>query len=139
MKICQSTLKFFGLLGITAQSHAFNMRNLLTILVFGIMLFIVGEFLFCEASGFKEYTESIYISSIILAIFVTFIFVIWNKENIFLFIDCFEKTAETSKYQFSSNCKRANFVDSVEWIKNISRIKKSSIESHLHKSQRFSE
>lgn len=98
MKIFESIIKYFAAIGITAQSRPFNMQNLLTFVVFAIMMVVVGEFLFFEASSFREYTESIYISSIIFTIFVTFLFIIWKRENIFQFIDCFEKIAETSKY-----------------------------------------
>lgn len=99
MKIFQSTKKFLETVGITAESRPFNMRNLIVLGIFAISTILVWGFLFLRASNFKEYTESIYMSSVILAIFATFIFVIWRKSNIFQFIDCWERIAATSKFK----------------------------------------
>lgn len=98
MKIFESTVKFLETVGITSQSHALNVRTLSTIATFGTMVTLICAFLFFEASSFKEYTESIYMSSVTIAILVTFVFVIWKRENIFQFIDCWEKIAATSKH-----------------------------------------
>lgn len=99
MKIFQSTVEFLAIVGITPQSRSFNIRSLLALMAFAIIVILVCAFLFCEASNFKEYTESIYISSVSIAIFSTYSFVIWKKDNIFLFIDCWESIAVTSEYQ----------------------------------------
>lgn len=98
MKIFQSTKKYLAIVGIVAQSRRpFNMRTLATLSGFAIMIILICTFLFCEANSFKDYTESIYMSSVSIAIFSTFSFVIWKRENIFQFIDCWEKIAEASK------------------------------------------
>lgn len=97
MKIFQSTIHFLETLGITSQTRPINVRSLVTILAFGTMTILICAS-FWEANNFKEYTESIYMSSVTIVIFVTFLFVIWKKENVFEFIDCWEKIAETSKF-----------------------------------------
>lgn len=99
MKIFQSTKKFLESVGITAESRPLNMRNLIVLVVFAIMMILIWGFLFFRASNFKEYTESIYMSSVTLAIFSTFTFVIWKKSNVFQFIDCWERIAATSKFK----------------------------------------
>lgn len=87
MKIFQVTLEYFAILGITSQSRPINVRNLMTIIAFAIMVHLLGAYLLCVAANFKEYTESIYITSAVIALFIIFLSVIWNKENIFQFID----------------------------------------------------
>lgn len=104
MKIFQSTKQFLANVGIAPDSRPFNLRNSLTLLVFGITVILVSSFLFCEANTFKEYTESIYMTSVSWAIFITFLSVIWKKEYIFLFTDQWEKIAETSKLSRAVTC-----------------------------------
>lgn len=98
LKIFQSTLKFLAILGITPQSRAFNLRNLMIILITCIMIIIMFAYLFFEASTFKEYTESIYMCSVGLAITFSFLSIIWKKVHIFQFVDKWEKVAETSMF-----------------------------------------
>lgn len=98
MKIFQSTVKFLESLGITLQSRSLNVRSSITIILLGTMTSLICAFLFCEASNFKEYTESIYMSSVTIAIFTTYLFVIWKREHLFQFIDCWEEIAVTSAY-----------------------------------------
>lgn len=97
MKIFQPTEKFLESVGITLQSRSLNVRSSSVIMAFIVMLTLVCAFLFCEASNFREYTESIYISSVTIAAFLTYVSVIWKKESIFQFNDCFEEIVETSK------------------------------------------
>lgn len=97
MKIFQSTKKFFVDVGIAPDDRYFNVRSSLTLLVFVIMATLICSFLFFEASNFKEYTESIYITSVTIAIVSTYLMVIWKKEYIYLFIDYWEKIAAASK------------------------------------------
>lgn len=98
LKIFQPALKFLATHGITPQNHPFNWRNLLILVVFVIGLILICSFLFVVASTFKEYTESIYVSSVGILIFSMYLNVIWNKANIFQFIDCWEKIADKSKF-----------------------------------------
>lgn len=97
MKIFQSTLEFLAFIGITAESRPFNVRNLLVLLTFGTMVTLICTFLLREASTFKDYTDSIYMSSVTIAITTTFLSLIWKKENVFQFIDFWEEIAKTSK------------------------------------------
>lgn len=87
MKIFQSTIEFFAAMGITAQSRPFNIRNLLTFLVITIMLVMVDV-----------HRIDLHQLNHIYGSFIAFSFIIWKKENIFQFIDFWEKLAETSKY-----------------------------------------
>lgn len=98
MKIFESTIEFLAFLGITSDDSPFNLRALSTLLTFCIMVTLISSYLFFEAETFEAYTESIYLTSLICAIFVTYIILIWNKDNAFQFIDYWEKIAETSKY-----------------------------------------
>lgn len=97
MKIFPSTVNFLAVLGITAQSRPFNVRILITLTILGTLVTLMCAFFFFESKSFKDYTESIYMSSVTIALFLTYSFVVWKKENIFQFIDCWEKIAESSK------------------------------------------
>lgn len=119
MKIFQSTVEFLAILGITAQSRPINFRTFSALMAFAVIVILVGAFLFCEASNFKEYTDSIYTSSVSIAIFLTNSLVIWKKDYIFLFIDCWENIAVTSEYVKAQKYKKnLNLVDlRVLWLK----------------------
>lgn len=109
MKIFESTVKFLESVGITLKSRPFNLRSSLSAMVFAVTVMLACVFLFREASGFKQYTESIYVSSVAVAAFLTFLSVVWKKENIFQFNECWVKIVITSEclleliHQFPSN------------------------------------
>ena len=91
------TVNFFATLGITARSRLFNVRSLIAIMIFGTLDISFVAYIFCEAKGFKDYTESIYVASVGIGLFSSFFIFIWKSENIFKFIDCWEKIVDTSK------------------------------------------
>lgn len=97
MKIFQSTIKFLAFLGITSDGNPLNVKSLLALLSFGIIVGLISSFLFFEADNFKSYTESIYFTSVVLAIFLTYTFVIWKKDNVFWFVNHWERMAVESK------------------------------------------
>lgn len=99
MKIFQATLEYLGMLGIIDQNRSFNTRILMTITAFATLVISLGAFLFCVASNAKEYTQSIHMTSSIIALFISLFCVIWKKENLLRFIDYWEKIAEESEYQ----------------------------------------
>lgn len=66
-------------------------------MIFSVIAILCCGFFFREANTFKEYTESIYISSVSLTLLSTNAFVIWKMENIFFFIDTWEEIVAKSK------------------------------------------
>lgn len=97
MKIFQSTMKFLAVLGLTAESRPFNMRNLLSLIVFEVLVLSCLAFLFFEAKTFRDYTESIYFSSTAILMFLISLTFIWKKDNIFKFIDKWQEISEASE------------------------------------------
>lgn len=97
MNFFQSTVEFFEILGVTPNSRPFNARNLLSIFVFGLTLVLCCVFLVCEAQDVKDYTESIYMSSVFITILLVFLSFIWKKENIFKFITTWKEITESRK------------------------------------------
>ena len=97
MKIFQSTVKFLTAVGITQKSRPLNARSFMALTAIGITVILICAFFFLEAKTFKEYTDSIYMCSVTIALFSTFSFAIWKKENIFLFIEGWEKIVEKSE------------------------------------------
>lgn len=101
MKSFQSAVEYLASLGITQsqamQSNPFNVKNIVHMLLFGITAYLCGAFLIYTANSFKDYTESIYISSVTMLVFVVFVILIWKMENVFKFIETWKKTSEQSK------------------------------------------
>lgn len=103
MKIFQSSIEYLATVGVTAQRRALNVQSLFALAVLATIVILVCGFLLCEASNFKEYTESIYVSSVSIAVIASYSMVVWKKENIFLFNDSWVKMAVARKHQRQEN------------------------------------
>lgn len=57
-----------------------------------------GGFLIFEADSFREYIESVYFTSVIVAVTVIFLTFVWNMNNFFKFVDEWEECVAQSKY-----------------------------------------
>lgn len=97
MKIFQSTIKYFEIIGITPESHRFNEKILMNISIFLTLIVLCCAYLPFEADNLKDYTESIYLCSAFITSSLAFLFLIWKKEYIFKFIDDWEEITENSK------------------------------------------
>lgn len=100
MKIFQSTLKQFAILGIRSpqsnQKILISVKNyvILFIMILGMSVSNGSEVLY--AQDFREYTQALYnISTMTVNIF-DFLIHIWTAEKLFKFIKSFEKFIEKS-------------------------------------------
>lgn len=100
MKIFVSNQECLAKMGVTrdqsVQSRSFNMDVAWQLLKFCICVISMVHFLAFEASGFREYTESIYFTSATISIAYIFLVFVWNMTDFFNFIDGWEKCAEQS-------------------------------------------
>lgn len=76
MKIFQTVRSNFAILGISS----------------------ISVFLVYVAKSFEEYTNSIYITSVSVALFVTLSFLVRRMANLFEFIDNLDKIVDESEY-----------------------------------------
>lgn len=100
MKIFQTVQKNLAILGISSmQSNQafYNRKYLLYLLLSGSLIIMNCVFLIYVAKSFKEYTDSIYITSVSIALFISLSFLIRRMRNLFEFIDNLEKIVDDSE------------------------------------------
>lgn len=91
-------------MGITKQqsrrAHPIDGKILMEILMLAINAILQFIYLAHDAKGFRECTESIYMTSIGIAAFVLFASLIVKMNEVFEFIDEADKTVEETKSKF---------------------------------------
>lgn len=89
MEIFVSNQVYFATLGIVRHQTtvSFNARILSSCLIMCLSLVSYGGFLIFVANNFKQYTESIYFTSVIASVTVIFLTFVWNIKNFFSFVD----------------------------------------------------
>lgn len=99
-KVFQSIQRNFAILGINSyqskQSHSFNVRNVMVLLIFGLSL-ISGCVSVAHANTFKEYINAFHIAVTVAFGGLTFVIVICQMKILFQFIDSFEEEVNKSK------------------------------------------
>lgn len=91
--IFQLVQKYLSVLGISkAQSkRSVHVKVLIGCLLLGTNIILHLKFLFDEANSFKEYTESIFMSTVTVMSFWCYISMFYKREELFKFIDEGEK------------------------------------------------
>lgn len=94
----QKNLEIIGISSIVSGQTFYNRKVLLYLLLCGSLIVMNCIFLVHVAETFKEYTDSIYITSVSIALFVSVSFVIRRMANLFEFLDSLEKIINDSEY-----------------------------------------
>lgn len=110
----QKNLEIFGISSVQPAQTYCNRKILLYLLSCGSLIIMNCIFLIHVAKSFKEYTDSIYITSVSVALFVSFSFLIRRIANLFEFIDSLEKIINDSEY--------SNYICWIRYSKIISNI-----------------
>lgn len=91
MKVFETFQKNAIFIGINAnqleRSHSFNTRSLQCFLVLGVLSIFSDIYFIRLANSFREYTQSVYITTMSNAVFLVFSIAIWQMEALFRFID----------------------------------------------------
>lgn len=97
----------FSIVGISPSivSRPFNWKILCGFLVLSVSIFCQLVYIFKDANTFAEYTQSIYIGSLILVIFAAMIILIVKRVTLYEFINCVDKILNTSKLNLIFNKK----------------------------------
>lgn len=102
LKIFQLIKRNFAILGISSNSlnkkYLLNKNVLTASLFYGLNFTLNAIFLFCKANNFQEYTDSIYVTTAVLTIFVCYVITIFKVTNIFEFIEHCETIVDESEF-----------------------------------------
>lgn len=69
------------------RNHSFNKQNVQCFCVLGVLSIFSDFYFIRSANSFREYTQSVYITSMSNAVFLVFSIAIWQMESLFQFID----------------------------------------------------
>lgn len=98
LQTVQNNLEILGISSIQSKQAFCNGKVLLCLLLCGLLIVMNCVFLIDVAQSFKEYTDSIYITSVSVAVFSSLVFFIGKMSKLFEMIDSFEKIVDESKY-----------------------------------------
>lgn len=104
MKILQTVqmnLETLGISSIQSAQAFYNGKALLYLLLCGSLIIMNCVFLIDVAKSFEEYTDSIYIASVSVAVFFSLLFLISRMASLFELIDNLEKIVDESEYQYT--------------------------------------
>lgn len=73
-------------MGIGPNQHQFNRKSLETFFMYGLSSTLCGAFLICDANSFREYTDSIYMTSLTIAIAINFANFVSTSTKLFQYI-----------------------------------------------------
>lgn len=96
-ELIQSDLATYGL---SRYQHPFNSRNLLSLFIFSIAIFLNGVYLCCEARTFLEYTRSFFAITAQTGAAAAFSFSAWNMRELFECVPEAEEIINGSEFQF---------------------------------------
>lgn len=100
-KVFEIPLKSFAALGVTpalaTQSYPWNGRILMGCLALCISICSTGLFIIYEAKRFAQYTQSIYICSFAVVIFLAALIIVLQVKDLFEYIFGIDKLVDTSE------------------------------------------
>ena len=99
MKIYQIVQKNFEILGISPNKSYWNKKSAKSFFIFNLVLISSILFLVLKANTFLEYTMNIYITTVVFAMWIGFIAMLFQKENIFQMMIRFEEFLNKSEYR----------------------------------------
>lgn len=94
LQTVQNNLEIIGISSIQSKQKIYNRKALLYLLLCGTLIIMNCVFLIDVAQSFKEYTDSIYITSVSVAVFFSLLLLISRMANLFELIDNFEKLVD---------------------------------------------
>lgn len=101
MKFFQSIQEYFAIMGINSSQsvdvHPFNRSNLITLLIFCMLVITSNKFLLFEAKYFEEYIDSFYLTCTGTLAAINFVVIIWKMTKVFEFIKGLESVVHRSK------------------------------------------
>lgn len=100
MELFLTLLKNTEIIGISRNQHPFNWRSLLALLTHSFGIALNAAYFFCEANTFQEYSESIFIGTIIIADTIIFVFSVSRMWIVFEFINEAEKIIDGSEFEY---------------------------------------
>lgn len=101
MQLFQSNQKSFEMMGLSSNLHRFNFKALMTFLLYWTLSILYGTFTLLEANEFREYMDSVYLTSATTVMAISFMIFVWKTEDIFHLIHEIEEIVEMSEF-FSS-------------------------------------
>lgn len=108
MKIFHSIQKNFAILGVdlyqSKQDHAFNQRNVMVLIIFGLSL-ISGCVSVSHANTFSEYINAFHIGVTVAFGGLTFAIVMYQMKLLFAFIESIEKLIDESECNSNISCR----------------------------------
>lgn len=87
-----------SLLGISPNEPRFNGKSVLVFLMFVIFMILLSLFLVLGTNTFTEYAFNIYILFALVALSVSYLLVLFKKEQLFKLIVAVENFLQKSKY-----------------------------------------
>lgn len=100
MKLFRTFRTNFNRIGISANEPIINRKSVLSYLFFGLNSIFYFAFLFHEAKSFREYTDSIYMTTATLLFAISFTIVSLIGHKIFSLIEFAEKFFGESELQY---------------------------------------
>lgn len=98
MKTMEAIYSYVSRVGMTSHSsHPFNVRNSLSLFIFGTSGLSAAMYLFYGATNLNEYADTIYLIITATTSALAFASVNWKMAEIFQFIENLENVIETSK------------------------------------------
>lgn len=98
MKILQTVQKSFEILGIGCSNQSsIHAKYMGACLIYGVGITFSAVFLFCEASGFQEYTDNLYITTSLAVGFCCITNIFFKVNELFQLIDDVEETIGKSE------------------------------------------
>ena len=101
MKIFQFTQRNFIVGGFIRGQRAFNLKQSVHILISFTFVVLQFLYLFRVASTPNEYMISIFMTTVGLLVFISFISIVFKYDKLFDFIDDIEQTGNESKNIFN--------------------------------------
>ena len=100
MKLFKVTKKLCVIYGVALNPNQFNWPSSIVLFIFGISF--ISNFLYsrCEAKTFQEYADSIFIGTTLTTAMMTFAYLAWKIQSIFICIDDAEDSIDDSELTF---------------------------------------
>lgn len=99
MKAFQLIKEYYAKTGVcealVTQSYPFNGKILFGLLILGLAFIFQLEYIFNDAKTFAEYTQSIYVCSFLILMFLSIIILISKRITLFEFMNDVDKIINT--------------------------------------------
>lgn len=99
MKLFQLIQKNFALLGISTNRSHLNGNSIMVFTFIGLAIISSAVFLLFKANSFVEYINTSYATNLLIACYIVFASLLFNKKKLFKLIDDIEISIEESKLQ----------------------------------------